>query len=269
MDLAQHQTQNIEIHAIHQALRQLALELRQRELRLAELLAKMESCDGYRHWAAGMREYMEQLGLDRGPVFENSGGALLRIGRALPELPVLKKGMADGTLPWTKARELVRVVTPETHAGWVQLAELKTVRQLEAIVRRHEPGDEAPSPDEDEPAPALAHFGVKMTRAQREVLQSALVLARTRAGDPNMDSADALVMLAEHFIATEAEEASLSAVPFKTVLQLCPDCQAARQIGLPDEPDGAEVPRHILEMAQCDALQIDLGKQGALNLPCL
>jgi len=260
MELAQYSVQDVETQAIHQALRQLALELRQRELRLAELLAQMEARGGYRLWAASMREYMEQLGLDRG-----KGGALLRIGRALPALPTLRNGMADGTLAWTKARELVRVATPETHVGWVRLAEQKTVRQLEAIVRRHEPGDEAPNPDTMEPVPERVHFGMQMTPAQKEMIGKALVLARAVAGDRDMDGADALVMLAEHFIASEADGASLTAVPFKTVLQVCPDCDASRQVGLPDEPDGAEVPRHVREMARCDALVIDLHNQGALN----
>ncbi len=43
--------------------------------------------------------------------------ALVRIGRALPDLPRLDEALASGALSWTKARELLSVITPETALG--------------------------------------------------------------------------------------------------------------------------------------------------------
>ena len=45
---------------------------------------------------------------------------LVRIGRALPDLPVLDQAFASGALCWTKARELLAVIAPETEVEDLQ-----------------------------------------------------------------------------------------------------------------------------------------------------
>ena len=47
---------------------------------------------------------------------------LVRVGRALPDLPVLDLALASGALCWTKARELLSVIATETEQEWVELA---------------------------------------------------------------------------------------------------------------------------------------------------
>ena len=55
---------------------------------------------------------------------------LLRIGRALPGLPLLSATMEAGELDWTKARELVRVLTPDNEEAWIALAKQVPCRVL-------------------------------------------------------------------------------------------------------------------------------------------
>jgi Holliday junction DNA helicase RuvB len=66
---------------------------------------------------------------------------LIRAGRDLLELPVVDGAFCDGKLSWTKVRLLLRVVEPETEAGWVELAESVSARELERQVRRSRKGD--------------------------------------------------------------------------------------------------------------------------------
>ena len=66
------------------------------------------------------------------------------------------------------ARELTRIVTPETQQAWLDAAEDKSSRQIEEMVRGHQPGD-LPS---DAPDPALRtkvlRFEVKLSTAALE-----------------------------------------------------------------------------------------------------
>ncbi|MBC8366595.1 DUF222 domain-containing protein, partial [bacterium] len=71
----------------------------------------------------------EALGFSRSKTYE-----FIRLAEALDELPGLKKSLASGELPWTKAREVVKVATPETEKEWLALAENKSRRDLEKEV---------------------------------------------------------------------------------------------------------------------------------------
>ncbi len=73
----------------------------------------------------------------------------LRLCRAFDALPALKESVASGAVPWTKAREVVKVATPETERFWVEQAQSTGRRELErriavtqgaARVRRRAPG---------------------------------------------------------------------------------------------------------------------------------
>ena len=105
---------------------------------------------------------------------------LLRLGRCLPELPVLNAAMAAGQMDWTKARELIRVVTPETEPTWVERARVVTSRVLEREVAAANPGDPAPAGDPvPERIPARGRVWFEMEAADAEVLRAALALLRS------------------------------------------------------------------------------------------
>src|SRR6187399_778574 len=63
----------------------------------------------------------------------------LRVAEALEELPVLAGALAEGSLHWSAARELTRVAAPETEQEWLEVAQGKSVRQLEELVAGKSP----------------------------------------------------------------------------------------------------------------------------------
>jgi hypothetical protein len=55
---------------------------------------------------------------------------MVRVAKALKDLPNLREAFAAGFLSWGVVRELTRVATAETEAEWLAFAEKKTVRQI-------------------------------------------------------------------------------------------------------------------------------------------
>ena len=70
----------------------------------------------------------------------------LRVAEALEVLPQLAGALEAGTLGWCAARELTRVVVPETEQAWLETTRGKTQRELEALVASHAPGDPPDAP---------------------------------------------------------------------------------------------------------------------------
>ncbi len=73
----------------------------------------------------------------------------LRLCRSFDALPALKESVASGAVPWTKAREVVKVATPQTEVFWIDQAQKTGRRELErrvaatqgfARARRRAPG---------------------------------------------------------------------------------------------------------------------------------
>ncbi|HKO92735.1 MAG TPA: hypothetical protein VJU61_16385, partial [Polyangiaceae bacterium] len=72
----------------------------------------------------------------------------LRVAEALEELPVLASALAEGTLHWSAVRELTRVAAPESEREWLQVAQGKSLRQLEELLAGKSPGDPPSSPSQ-------------------------------------------------------------------------------------------------------------------------
>lgn len=82
---------------------------------------------------------------------------LLRIGRALPELPGLAAALEAGDLDWTKAREIVGIATAETESEWVDRARTLTSRALEQEVSNARVGaPPAPTPNPQPASPTAS-----------------------------------------------------------------------------------------------------------------
>jgi hypothetical protein len=82
-------------------------------------------------------DYMERV-LGYGPRVAQDR---LRVSRALGTLPQLTAALAHGEFSFSAIRELTRVATPATEAGWRQAAIGKNLRQIEELVADHRPGD--------------------------------------------------------------------------------------------------------------------------------
>ncbi len=66
---------------------------------------------------------------------------LLRIGRTMHNVPVLRQAFADGELGYSKMREVTRVAVQQTQHEWLDRARLLTCRELEAEVVMTQHGD--------------------------------------------------------------------------------------------------------------------------------
>src|SRR5262249_24579867 len=99
-------------------------------------------------------DYMERV-LGYGP---RAAQDQLRVARALGTLPQLTATLAHGELPFSAIRELPRVATPATEAAWRQAATGKNLRQIEALVADHRPGDGPDDPPDPEVRGRVVRF---------------------------------------------------------------------------------------------------------------
>ena len=63
-------------------------------------------------------------------------GDFVQLARKLEQLPVVRESVAKGELGYTKAREIVKVASPENENGWVQEAKKSSRRELERKVAK-------------------------------------------------------------------------------------------------------------------------------------
>ena len=245
---------------LHQELRHLVNDLKNCELALAKKLAEMQTSGEFRRYASSMQGYMRDW-LN----FESAEKPrkLLKIGLALPTLPVLAAAMEEQFLGWTKAFEVARIATPDTEESWVAKAKEWPVPTLRAEVAAASVGDDAPD-EPEQPDTVVVRF--ELTVAQQQRLSKAVALARSLAPKegPDLTDADVLELLAECFTTQVAkQERDISPSRFKTVTRQCVSCCASELAGLPDD-------HHVVvdeveqAMARCDGQFIDLspGQEG-------
>jgi hypothetical protein len=89
----------------------------------------------------------------------------LRVANAIEELPAVEQALEQGMLSFSGARELTRIVTPETQAAWLDAAQDKNVRQIEEMVSGHKPGDLASDPVDETQRTKVPRFEVKLDAA--------------------------------------------------------------------------------------------------------
>jgi len=104
----------------------------------ARLLRYAEELKLWRGWGFGsMCEYMERA-MGYAP---HTASERLRVARALGELPLIAEALEQGALLHSAVRELSRVAIPETEDAWLEAARGKNLREVEAMVSGHKPGD--------------------------------------------------------------------------------------------------------------------------------
>jgi hypothetical protein len=113
------------------------------EARLLRYAEELKLWRGY--GCASMTEYMERA-MGYAP---HTATERLRVARLLAELPQIADALEDGHLSHSAVRELSRVAVPETEDAWLEAARGKSLREVEAMVSGHKPGN-LPT-DETEP----------------------------------------------------------------------------------------------------------------------
>ena len=69
---------------------------------------------------------------------------LLRIARALEELPLIDRAFDEERIFWSAVREITRVATRETEREWLALAQKSSLRAVETAVSRAGQGERPP-----------------------------------------------------------------------------------------------------------------------------
>jgi len=124
----------------------------------------------------------------------------VRLAGQLEKLPAVKEAMANGELGYTKARELVAVVTPETQDGWLKAAkgtrrelihEIKKVKQAAKVDPGQ--GELMPAvPTVVAPKELPVHFQMDLTPEQ-EARRAALVERLHKLGNVPSDRAELML----------------------------------------------------------------------------
>jgi hypothetical protein len=155
----------IRFEQLHRRLKRIVKARGALDAQEAAALREAQSTKMWRYFGcSSLVDYMErEMGYTARAALER-----LRVANAIEELPVIADALDQGSLSFSGARELTRIVTPETQQAWLDAAEDKSSRQIEEMVRGHKPGD-LPT---DAPDPALRtkvlRFEVKLATAGLE-----------------------------------------------------------------------------------------------------
>jgi hypothetical protein len=235
--------------ALHQELVGTCRALHAAEHRSARLLARMDEARLHHQLGyASLLDYAERE-LELRP---RKTQDLLRLGRALPDLPLLDAALAEGRLDWTKGRDLVAVLTADNEAAWVARAASSTSRELEHALRATLFGEQPPHVGEPK-AEARTRITFTMDTADAETLRAALQHLRAAAAVAREDVGDGelLASMARRVI-HDAEGGTVpTAERFRVVVQVCPTCQRAEGVD-------AELTDTAVLAAACDAEVVDL-----------
>ena len=127
-----------EIEQVHRTLKRIVKARGALDMQEAAALREAQRLGVWRSFGyASLVEYME-MELRYAP---RAAMDRLRVANVVETLPQIAEAMDSGALPFGKARELVRVVTPETEPIWLEAIKDKNTRQVEAMVAEHHPGD--------------------------------------------------------------------------------------------------------------------------------
>ena len=107
---------------------ELASQVTAATARLIALIGEFDAAEAWRDW--GMKSTAHWLAWKTG-IGLHAGRQQVRVARALPGLPLIAEAFAAGRLSYSKVRALTRIVTPETEADLVSMAEHATGSQIE------------------------------------------------------------------------------------------------------------------------------------------
>ena len=182
--------------ALSERARAACADMRRASHHLALLLVELADEGHLRHLGyASLTNYAAAV-LDMTP---REARGLYRLGRAFPTLPALAGAMEAGALDWTKARELLRVVTPDTEAAWVARAQERSSRALEREVSATLFG--APPPAEGAqivPESQRGRLSLEGERSDIDTIRRAIAVHRSRCGldTEELDDCALLALLA-------------------------------------------------------------------------
>ena len=84
----------------------------------------------------------------------------LRVAEALERLPATRDALASGRVAYSAVRELSRVATTKTEDAWLDAVAGKTLREVDALLAGHAPGDDPTTPGDPDLVLHDLHFKV-------------------------------------------------------------------------------------------------------------
>jgi hypothetical protein len=197
------------LERIEAAITELAGHLSAGECRWLLFVAEYDRREGWKEW--GCRTCAAWLswkcGLDT-----RSAQEKLRVGRALAAFPLIRTEFAAGRLSYSKVRALTRVATAESEADLVGMALRATAAHVEAIARGYRTvmrSAERIEPEHDPASWRRVQFiddddrGSEVLVAHLTEEENELVRTAFAAAGEGCSFADALVMMAESFVAND------------------------------------------------------------------
>ena len=223
--------------------------------RLATLLAEMADTGFFRILGYTSVEQYAELVLE---LSFRAARDLLRIGRCLGDLPTLTAALADGDVDWTKAREIVRVATPDTDSEWTERAKFATARQIEHEVSFARAGDSPPKSEPESPRkPARRRVTFEMEASEAEMLFAALAVVRKQMGVSATEVEDGAILgaLAQRAIHDAEPSETPTGERYRTMLYECAKCHEKHN-------PHAEISETVAAESACDVEIVDVHEGG-------
>lgn len=171
----------------------------------------------------------------------------LRVAKALAELEQTSDALKAGEISWSAARELTRVVVPETEHEWLKAAENKTVRDIERMVSGRVSGDAPDAPSDPKLERHVLRFEV--TAETRATFHDALAKLTDEAGQ-HLDDDTLLLLMARQVLGGPADAGRSS---YQITMTVCERCETGTQTG---KGERHPVDAVVVEMAECDAQRV-------------
>lgn len=240
---------NADIERVHRRLKRIVKARGALDMQEAAALRDAQRFGIWRPYGyASLLQYME-LELGYSP---RAAQDRLRVANVVETLPQIAAVLDSGELPFGKAREIVRVATPETEATWLEAIKNKNTRQVEELVAEHHPGDLPTDPPDPGLRRKILRYEVKPeTYALMRQVQQILEKETGR----RLDQDELIRALCRRVL--DGDGAPRTKAPYQVAVTVCADCMKGRQDGGGLTVDMSPA---AVETALCDATNI-----GALD----
>ncbi len=181
----------------------------------------------------------------------------LRVAEALEELPQLARALREGTMSFSAVRELTRVATPRTESEWHEVAQGRTIREIERLVSGLRPGSR---PDDPQDPGARRHvLRLEVSGETLATWREAMAKIRRDAGG-SLAEDSALLLLARSILEgpRDAGPSEAGRSSYQVALTICEECRRGRQQG---QGELVAVAPEIVEMARCDGQELGHGEE--------
>ena len=197
-------------------------------------------------------------------------GDFVQLARKFEQLPAVRESVAKGELGYTKAREIVKVASPENETGWVEEAKNSSRRDLEnkvAVARRRATA----KPNQPEliaqkmtlpPASVPVRLTVEMTPEQFALYET--LLEKLHKKGPVGTRAEMLLEGMAELAADKTEKAPRGALTYQIHIHQCPECGKSTT---PTSRGELALKKEVIEAAQCDAQVHQPGKRNTSTIP--